>query len=50
MAISVCDLIRWLKTLDYYDEVYIDENGLAMKSIDDLEAEIEIGGKPDTGE
>ena len=47
MAMSVSDVLRWLKTLDPDDEVAVDEGGLELVSMKDPHAYLEVGGISD---
>lgn len=47
---AVTELQAWLNTLDASDMVGIDAGGLALKSIKDDKAYIEVGGMPDDDE
>ena len=47
MAMSVSDVLRWLKTLDPDDEVAVDEGGLELISMKDPHVYLEVGGVPE---
>lgn len=44
MSMSVKEVIRWLSTLSPSDAVGIDEGGLALRSLDDQNVYMEVGG------
>lgn len=44
MSMNVMEVKRWLNTLDPLDEVYIDDGGLSLRSVQDDPAYIEVGG------
>jgi len=43
-VIAVSELKRWLDTLEFDDFVGIDETGLTLRSVEDEDAYLEIGG------
>lgn len=47
MAISVTDLIHWLNSLPINASVGVDDGGLTLKSPEDPDAYLEIGGIPE---
>lgn len=47
MAASVSEIVEWLKTLHPDDEVGIDDGGLALRSMNEPDAYLEIGGMPE---
>lgn len=47
MSIPVTDLIHWLNSLPINASVGVDEGGLILKSPEDPDAYLEIGGLPE---
>ncbi len=47
MSIYKHDLIRWLNTLPEDAHVGIDEGGLTLECVEDVQAYMEVGGMPE---